>query len=153
MKIHVALTAAAAALVAAAPAAANEARIEARGGLSFGEDQSTEAVAGVAAGYDVDFGERAFFGVEASADKVLVDNSGFVLGATARMGLKLKGARPFIAAGYTHLTCDLCLDAVHVGAGTEVDLTSRVYGKVEYRRFFFEGTDSNVVAAGVGMRF
>lgn len=154
MKFQVALIAAAAALVAAAPAAANEVRVEARGGMTFGESQSEEAIAGIAAGYDLSVGDQgAFFGVEASADKILIDNSGLVLGATARTGFRTGPAKFFMAGGYSHLTCDLCSDAIHIGAGAEVDVASNVYGKLEYRRFFFEGIDSNVVAAGVGMRF
>ena len=153
MKFQVALIATVAALVAAVPAAA-QVRVEARGGMTFGESQSEEAVAGVAAGYDYSVGDQgAFFGVEASGDKILIDDSGLVLGATARTGFRTGPAKLFIAGGYSHLTCDFCSDAVHVGAGAELDVTSNVYGKLEYRRFFFDGIDSNVVAAGVGMRF
>lgn len=153
MKFQVALVAAAAALAVATPAAANEFRVEARGGMSFGENQSEEFVAGVAAGYDFDLGEKAFIGAEASVDKIFVDNSGVVLGGTARLGMKEGNSKFFLAGGYTDLTCDFCGDGFHAGAGVEVGLTEQVYGKLEYRHFFFDGTDSNVVAAGVGMRF
>jgi opacity protein-like surface antigen len=153
VKIQVALFAAAAALVAATPAAANEFRVEARGGLTFGENQSNEAMVGAAAGYDYDISEGAFIGLEGSVDKVLVDGSGVVLGGTARLGMKEGNAKFFVDGGYSYLTCDFCTDAVHVGLGVEQPLSGNVYGKVGYRHFFFEGTDSNVVAAGVGMRF
>lgn len=153
MKFQVSLAAAVAALAIAAPAAANDFRVEARGGLSFGENQDAEAVAGVAAGYDFDLGEKAFIGAEASLDKILVDNSGVVLGGTARLGMKEGNSKFFIAGGYTDLTCDLCGDGFHAGAGVEAPLSGNVYGKLEYRHFFFEGTDSNVAAAGVGVRF
>ncbi|MEL0211371.1 MAG: hypothetical protein VW891_12465, partial [Novosphingobium sp.] len=60
----------AASLVAATPALANETRVEARGGAVW-NDSNTEALAGVAAGYDYDLGQAAFVGAEVSADKVL----------------------------------------------------------------------------------
>ena len=63
-----------ASLVMAAPAQANEARVEARGGVIWGVGDS-EAIAGVAVGYDFDLGEAAFAGVEASGDKVLIDGT------------------------------------------------------------------------------
>ena len=150
MKFQVVL-AAVAAIAVATPAAANEFRAEARAGMSFGDNQSDEFVAGVAAGYD--FGEEAFIGAEVSADKLFVDNSGVVLGATVRLGVRDGGNRYYVNAGYTDLTCDFCGDGPHAGAGVELGLTEKVYGKLEYRHFFFEGTDSNVVAVGAGVRF
>lgn len=153
MKFQVSLAAAVAALAIAAPATANDFRLEARGGLSFGENQSEEFVAGAAAGYDFDISETAFIGAEASVDKVFVDNSGVVLGGTARLGMKQGNSKFFIAGGYTDLTCDFCGDGFHAGAGVELGLTQQVYGKLEYRHFFFDGTDSNVIATGIGVRF
>lgn len=153
MKFQVSLAAAVAALAIAAPATANDFRLEARGGLSFGENQSEEFVAGAAAGYDFDISETAFIGAEASVDKVFVDNSGVVLGGTARLGMKEGNSKFFIAGGYTDLTCDFCGDGFHAGAGVELGLTQQVYGKLEYRHFFFDGTDSNVIATGIGVRF
>lgn len=153
MKFQVALIAAAAAIATAAPAAANEGRIEARAGMSFGSHQSEEFVGGVAAGYDFDLGSNAFIGAEASLDKIFVDGSGVVLGATARLGFKGGANRYYVNGGYTDLTCDFCGDAIHAGAGAEFGLTDKVYGKVEYRHFFLDGIDSNVVAVGAGVRF
>ncbi len=153
MKFQVALIAAAAALVIAAPAAANDGRFEARAGMSFGENQGEEFVGGIAAGYDVDLGEKAFIGAEASLDKIFLEGSGVVLGATARAGLRSGGNRYYVNGGYTDLTCDLCGDGFHAGLGAEVTVTGTTYGKLEYRHFFFDGTDSNVVAAGIGVRF
>jgi opacity protein-like surface antigen len=153
MKFQVALVAAVAALAVATPAAANQARVEARGGMSFGENQDEEFIGGVAAGYDFDLSETVFVGAEASVDKVFVDNSGVVLGGTARLGMRQGNSRFFVAGGYTDLTCDFCGDGFHAGAGVEAPLSGNVYGKLEYRHFFFDGNDSNVVAAGVGMRF
>ena len=153
MKFQVTLVAAVAALAIAAPAAANETRVEARGGMSFGNSQSEEFVGGVAAGYDFDIGDNGFVGVEASLDKVFIDNSGVVLGGGARIGAREGNFKLFVAAGYTDFTCDFCGDAVHAGAGLELDLSEKIYGKLEYRHFFVDGIDSNVVATGVGIRF
>ena len=48
-----------ASLALASPALANETRVEARGGAVW-NDSNTEALAGVAAGYDYDLGQAAF---------------------------------------------------------------------------------------------
>ncbi|MBO9516795.1 MAG: hypothetical protein J7493_01870 [Porphyrobacter sp.] len=151
MNIRIAVLAAA--LTVSVPAAANDFRAEARGGMTFGNDQTSEALIGVAGGYDLDISENAFAGVEASVDKVLVDGSGVILGGTARLGLKSGGVKAYIDGGYSYLTCDLCGDAVHAGLGVELPISGRVYGKVGYRYFFFDGTDSNLATAGIGMRF
>lgn len=58
-----------ASLAIATPAMANEARIEARGGVIWANGTS-EDVWGAAAGYDFDLGETAFAGVEVSGDKI-----------------------------------------------------------------------------------
>jgi hypothetical protein len=56
-----------ASLAMASPALANESRVEARGGVIWNGGDS-EAIAGVAAGYDFDLGSKAFAGAEVSAD-------------------------------------------------------------------------------------
>ena len=53
----------------ATPAMANEARVEARGGVIWSNGDS-EDTWGVAAGYDFDLGTTAFAGVEVSGDKI-----------------------------------------------------------------------------------
>ena len=149
MKFQVALIAAAAALVAATPAAANEGRAEVRGGIAWaGGDE--EAVAGAALGYDFDLGTGAFVGIEGSADKVLVDGANVVFGATARAGAKLGAGKLFAAGGYSFGEGE---DNFHLGGGYEHKVTSNVYVKVEYRHFFSDFVDANVVAAGVGLAF
>lgn len=134
---------------AAAPAAANEARVEARAGVIWALGQE-EAVAGVAAGYDFDLGESAFFGVEASADKALVDGADVVLGTTARLGLKMgEGGKLFAAGGYSFNNGD----AFHLGAGFQQKVSGNVYLKAEYRHFFDNVVDVDAVTAGVGITF
>ena len=151
-KFIVAAALTAAALSAPAFAAeGGEGRIEARGGIAFADGDS-EAIAGVAAGYDFDLGESAFVGVEGSADKLLVGGTDVLFGASARAGAKVgENGKFFVAAGYTFGEGD----AFHAGAGYEQKLGSNVYGKLEYRRFFVgDGfADINTVAVGVGVKF
>lgn len=145
-------------LIAAAaptPALAGDGRVEARGGIVFGSGDSETAV-GVAAGYDFDLGGSAFLGAEVSGDKILQDNTRIVLGLTGRAGIKAgENTRFFVAGGYSTKPCRFCENSLHAGAGAEIALGSRVYGKVEYRHFFVGngGSDFDSVVAGVGFRF
>lgn len=143
-----------ASLAVATPALANEARVEARGGVYWLPGDS-EATAGVAAGYDFDLGPAAFAGAEVSADKILTSGTKVAYGFTGRAGAKLgAGSKLFVAGGYTTEPCDLCDGAWHAGAGAEVPLMGKVYGKVEYRHFFVSNfADSDSVVAGVGIKF
>jgi len=142
-----------ASLAVATPALANEARVEARGGVYWMPGNS-EATAGVAAGYDFDLGPAAFAGVEASADKILTSGTKAAFGFTGRAGAKLAATKLFVAGGYTTEPCDLCEGAWHAGAGAELPLMANLYGKVEYRHFFVNNfADSDSLVAGVGIKF
>jgi outer membrane immunogenic protein len=144
-----------AAVSAATPALANEGRVEARGGLVFGSGDS-EGVAGVAAGYDWDLGDTAFAGVEVSGDKILQDNTRVVFGFTGRVGVKTgEKVKLFADGGYSTKPCSFCEDSIHAGAGVEVGLGEKVYGKLGYRHFFVGNgsSDFDSVVAGVGFRF
>jgi outer membrane immunogenic protein len=135
--------------VVAVPAQANEARVEARGGLvwAFGDE---EAVAGVAAGYDFDLGDTGFVGAEVSADKVLRDGFDVQFGFTGRAGVNLTAAdRFYFNGGYT--VGDV--DAAHLGAGLQHDFNDSLYGKIEYRHLFESGYEPDVALVGLGMRF
>lgn len=152
-KIVLPLLAAATIGAAATPALANEARVEARGGV-YWLPGASKGVAGVAAGYDFDLGETAFSGLEVSGDKVLTSGTKVAFGFTGRLGAKLAGAKVFTAGGYTTEPCDLCDGAWHAGVGGEVPLMNNVYGKVEYRHFFTKNAaDSDSLVAGVGLKF
>lgn len=145
----------AASMVFASPALANEARIEARGGVFFGGGV-TQDVYGVAAGYDFDLGETTFAGVEVSGDKIATTGTKIAFGATARLGIKAKtGTRLFVDGGYTSEICDTCEYSIHAGAGFEQDISSNVYGKLGYRHFFVANgiPDFDAVVVGVGVRF
>jgi hypothetical protein len=148
MKIQVALIAAAAALVAATPAAANEARAEVRGGVAWASG-AEEAVAGVALGYDFDLGTSTFAGVEASADKVLADGANVLFGTSVRAGAKVGAGKLYAIGGFSFTEHD---DAWHLGAGYEHKVGSNLYVKGEYRRYF-DVVDVNTALFGVGVNF
>lgn len=145
---------AAAALVAATPAVANEYRVEARGGATWNND-GTEAVAGVAAGYDFDLGETAFVGMEVSADKVLASGYKVSFGFIGRGGAKLGAGKLYVDGGYTTENFDAGEAAWVLGAGYQHSFGEKLYGKVAYRHNFAEGAavDTDTVLAGVGVKF
>jgi hypothetical protein len=145
----------AASLAIATPALANEARVEARGGV-YWEPGHTDATAGAAVGYDVDLGTGAFAGAEVSGDKVLDGTHNRVgFGFTGRLGMKPSpDDKVFAAGGYTTKFCASCQAAEHLGVGYEHGFANRLYGKVEYRHYFVNSSpDSNAVMAGVGVKF
>ena len=147
-KIAIAIGVAAAAI--STPAMANEARVEARAGVIsvFCEE---EAIAGVAAGYDFDLGDTVFAGVEASADKVLVDGADVAWGFTGRLGTKLgEDTKLFAAAGYTVGEGE---DVEHLGAGIQHNVSDSLYVKAEYRHFFGSFADGDSGVVGLGLRF
>ena len=144
------LLALAASVAVASPALANEARVEARGGVIW-DSGTSEATAGVAAGYDYDLGSNAFFGAEVSADKVLVSGSDVYYGLTGRAGIKVgENGKLFVAGGYTVGEGE---DVPHLGAGYEHKLGSNLYLKGEYRHFFSDFTDADAVSVGIGFKF
>lgn len=153
-KVLLAMGAIGASLAIAAPAQANEARVEARGGVWWGYGQS-EATAGVAAGYDFDLGDSAFVGLEASGDKILTDGTKVAFGAAARAGFKAgEATKIFANGGYTTEVCDGCDDTWHLGAGVQHKLGGNFYIKAEYRHFFVENfEDADAVVGGVGVTF
>lgn len=135
-------------------AMANEARVEARGGVVWADGES-DAVAGVAAGYDFDLGGSAFAGPEISADKVLTDDTRFSIGLGGRAGLKLgENGKLYAAASYQTKPCRFCEEAATLGAGYQ-HAFGRFYGKVEYRHFFVGDSlpDYNTAVVGLGLRF
>ncbi len=144
-----------ASLAVASPALANEARVEARGGV-YWVPGATEATAGVAAGYDFDLGSSAFAGGEVSGDKILASGTKVAFGFTGRLGLKPNpNGKIYVAGGHTTKPCDLCESAEHIGAGYEHKFGSALYGKVEYRHFMTHNgaPNANAVSAGVGLKF
>lgn len=151
-KVLIALAATAAAF--ASPAMANEGRIEARGGVVWDSGVS-EDVWGVAAGYDWDLGDKAFAGLEISGDKIGASGTGLNVGLTARLGLKAgERTKVLVDGGYSIITCSLCDDPVHAGVALEQGVSDKVYLKLGYRHFFYDGfSDADAVVAGVGVKF
>lgn len=145
----------AASLALASPAMANEARIEGRGGVIWDQGES-EAIAGIAVGYDWDLGGSTFVGAEVSADKILEDNTRISVGVGGRLGLKVSEAgKLYGAASYQSKPCRLCDESISVGAGYQHNLGQNMYGKIEYRHFIVDNgiSDPDSVAVGLGMRF
>ncbi len=145
-----------ASLAIATPALANEARVEARGGVFWAQGY-TQDTYGVAAGYDFDLGETAFAGVEVSGDKIADSGTKVAWGFTGRVGTKVgdKG-KLYAASGYTTETCGICDNgSIHLGAGYEQGFGGNFYGKVEYRHFFLDNNraDGNAAVVGVGVKF
>ena len=145
----------AAAAALATPAMANEARVEARGGVVW-DGGDSEALAGVAVGYDWSFGDSAFVGVEVSGDKVLESNTRVSFGVGARLGLNTSAdGKLYGIAAYQTKPCRFCEESVSAGVGYQHNLGSSLYGKVEYRHFFLDQNrpDGNAVVAGLGVKF
>lgn len=147
----VAVLAALAAFGATPAIAAGEARIEARGGIAFANGES-EAVAGIGAGYDFDLGEKAFVGLDATADKILVDGTEVVFGVGPRLGIKAGEKTKIYANGGIAFGSKGGSDP-YLGAGVQRSFGAAIYGKVEYRRFISDGTDINLASLGIGFKF
>lgn len=146
-KYLLAAAVAAATLSTPAFAAEGEGRVEARGGMVWAGG-AEDFVAGVAAGYDFDLGGTVFAGPEVSYDTDFEGADLVNLGG--RIGVKASDkARIYVVAAYDVADGD----EFNAGAGAQVDFTDRVYGKVEYRRYFFDGTDINFAGVGVGLKF
>ncbi|MFN9578910.1 MAG: hypothetical protein ACK56H_02320 [Novosphingobium sp.] len=151
-KILIALAATAAF---ASPALANEARVEARGGVIW-SDGDTQDFWGMAAGYDFDLGEKAFAGLEVSGDTMGTSGTKGAFGVTGRLGAKVsEKGKLFVDGGYTTEPCDLCEDSRHLGAGYEQGFGNNLYGKVAYRHYFVGNgfSDSDAVTVGLGIKF
>ena len=155
MRIALVSLAAVAAVAAASPAFANEARVEARTGVIW-DGSDSDAVAGVAAGYDYDLGEKFFVGVEGSADKVLTDNTRVSWGVGGRAGVKVTPSTKLYAAStWQSKFAKYGNSAVGVGGGLQQDLNDKFYGKVEYKHLLVGDNtpDADVGLVGVGMKF
>ncbi len=155
MRIALISLAAAAAAAAATPALANEARIEARTGVIW-DGSDSDAVAGVAAGYDYDLGDKLFVGVQGSADKILASNTRVSWGVGGRIGAKITPATKLYAvADWESKNCRYCNSAVAVGGGLQQDVGSRYYVKAEYQHLLIgdNTTDADRGLVGVGVKF
>jgi hypothetical protein len=132
--------------------AAGEGRLEARGGIAFANGNS-EAVAGVGVGYDFALGDGAFAGIDATADKILVDGTPVVFGVGPRIGIKAGEKTKLYANGGIAFGSKGGSDP-YLGAGVQQSFSSTVFGKIEYRRFLSNGgADINFASLGIGFKF
>ena len=142
------LLAAAAATVAASPAMAKgEGRVEGRSAIGFGGGAS-DFFAGISAGYDFDLGETAFVGPEVSYDSNLTGAD--LLNAGGRLGAKVgERGKIYVVASYELADAD----SFNAGVGFQQSFNDKAYGKIEYRRYFLNGTDLNFAGVGFGLKF
>ncbi|WP_395394276.1 outer membrane beta-barrel protein [Novosphingobium sp. BL-8A] len=146
---------AAVAAAAATPALANEARVEARTGIIW-DGSDSEAVAGVAVGYDYDLGSKFFAGVEGSADKILTSDTRVSWGAGGRVGYKVTPTTKLYAnSTWQSKFSKYGNSAVAVGGGVEQGLNDRFYAKAEYKHLLVGDNtpDADVGLVGVGVKF
>jgi hypothetical protein len=146
------LAAAALAALATTPAyAKGEGRVEAHGGITFAGGSSF-AFAGIGGGYDFDLGDKAFVGLDLGVDKVLANSTRAFWSVGGRIGAKAgKNGRIYASGGF-----GFCCGGSdpYIGAGYQHKLSSKVYGKVEYRRALSSfGPDFNFVGVGLGIGF
>ncbi|QDK32025.1 MULTISPECIES: outer membrane protein [Sphingomonadaceae] len=155
MRIALVSLAAVAAAAVATPALANEARVEARTGIIW-DGSDSEAVAGVAVGYDYDLGSKFFVGVEGSADKVLTSDTRVSWGAGGRVGYKITPTTKLYAnSTWQSKFAKYGNSAVAVGGGVEQALDNRFYAKAEYKHLLVGDNtpDADVGLVGVGVKF
>lgn len=155
MRIALVSLAAVAAAAVATPALANEARVEARTGIIW-DGSDSEAVAGVAVGYDYDLGSKFFVGVEGSADKVLTSDTRVSWGAGGRVGYKITPTTKLYAnSTWQSKFSKYGNSAVAVGGGVEQALDNRFYAKAEYKHLLVGDNtpDADVGLVGVGVKF
>jgi outer membrane immunogenic protein len=178
--------AAAFAATVAAPAFAGTFHAEVHGGwdrVSVSGFKDDGIAYGVAAGYDIALGEKAFIGVEGSVDDsstkkcvsdvlVLGDrtcaSAGRDLSAVARIGYKLnETSKIYALAGYANGRVKVSYndgvstssagangDGVRLGAGLQMGLGSHLYAKGEYRYTNYESDFSrHQVLMGLGYEF
>lgn len=140
--------------VSAVPALANETRFEGRGGVIWDQGDS-EAIAGLAAGYDFDLAGNGFVGIEVSGDKVLEDNTRVSFGIGGRVGARVGMGKLYAVSTYQTKPCRFCKESVSLGAGYQHPLGDTLYAKVEYRHFFVGDnvSDPDSVTAGLGVKF
>jgi outer membrane immunogenic protein len=149
MRKFTVLLAAVAALASAPAMAAGEGRVEARGGLIWGNGNE-EAYAGVAAGYDFDLGDMAFAGVEGAGDIALADGAEIVWSVGGRVGAKVSEKGKLYANAGVAFCCDT--EELYAGGGYQHKLGQNLYGKIEYRHIFGD-FDANIAQVGIGFAF
>jgi hypothetical protein len=147
MKKLIILASAAAAFVATPAMAAGEGRIEGRAAIGWGGG-ADDFFAGVAAGYDFDLGETVFVGPEVSYDTNF--DGADLVNVGGRLGVKVGEKGKIYVAGAYELAD---AEEINAAVGYQHSFSDKFYGKVEYRRYFFPGTDLNAAGIGIGVKF
>lgn len=153
--VFVAAVLAPALALAGRPALADEAYIEGTGGVSWTSEE-TDAIAGLALGYDVDLDETFFVGVEGTAEKLLTGGTRVAWGIGGRVGAEvLPRSKIFTGVNWQSKDCRECGNAVGLGVGWEQNLSEKIYAKLEFKHLFVENgePDANVGIVGLGMMF
>lgn len=112
----------------------------------------TDVTYGAALGYDFQYGS-VVVGAEATAANVF-DRAD--LGVGARLGYVMnENILAYGRAGYTNLDLGArSFDGLTLGGGLEVNVTDKVFGRVEYRYTDFEGNlGRHGALVGLGIRF
>ncbi len=138
----------------AVPALADEAYVEAIGGISMAHDEDA-ALAGLAAGYDFDLNETLFVGGEVSLEKELVEERHVAVGLGVRTGLEvIEGGKAFVGLNWQSKDCPECQEAWGASAGWEQELSERLYAKLEYKHLILDDEpNKDIVIAGIGVMF
>jgi outer membrane immunogenic protein len=147
LKKFIILASAVAALASTPAMAAGEGRIEGRAAIGWAAG-SEDFFAGVAAGYDFDLGETVFAGPEVSYDTNF--DGADLVNVGGRLGVKLGEQGKLYVAGAYEIND---AEEFNAAVGYQHSFTDKVYGKVEYRRYFFNGTDLNAAGVGIGVKF
>lgn len=137
-----------------APALADEAYVEAVGGVSFAHEEDA-VVAGLAAGYDFDLNEVLFAGVEGTLEKELVEDRHFAAGIGVRVGASVtERGKAFVGLNWQSKDCPECDEAWGFTTGFEQELGEHLYAKLEYKHLILaEEPNKNIVIGGIGYMF
>jgi outer membrane immunogenic protein len=160
----IAILAALAAFAATPAHAAGEGRAEIQLGYDSVEGETGVSYGGVI-GYDFDVSESVFVGGEVGIADSTVGGGGVEAGrdlsADLRIGVRVgENGKAYALVGYTNERFTAAglgganFDGVRLGAGYEHNITSSLYGKIEYRYSNYElGFDRHTAIAGVGVHF
>jgi outer membrane immunogenic protein len=161
----IAASAAAVALPAAAHAGAYAQVQTGLDSVSVAGDSDEGLAYGAAIGYEFPIGDKMFAGVEASLDdsttKEFILETDRDISAVARLGTKLgEKSAAYVLAGYTNARGEVDgfggenFDGVRLGAGYQLNLTDKLFGKLEYRYSNYEyGISRHNALVAVGYNF
>lgn len=135
-------------------ALADEAYVEAVGGMSFAHEEDA-AIAGLAAGYDFDLNETIFVGGEVTLEKELIEERHVAFGFGGRLGVEaIEGGKAFAGLNWQSKDCPECQQAWGFTTGWEQELGNGLYAKLEYKHLILdEEPNKDIVIGGLGVMF